>query len=177
MENNPAFPHRRSLRLKGYDYSQAGAYFVTICAHDKKCLFGEVMDGEMRVNKMGEILAAEWEKSAEIRVEIEVGPFVVMPNHFHGIIFIVDADRSPLPNRSVLTAFRRGDRLVARSEPAVAPGPQFDRGAEGNSLPPSHRSAGDPPVAPTMVGFHGGNPGGGWNPSPTHQSTSTTVRH
>ena len=56
MQNNFTFPQHRSLRLKGYDYSQPGAYFVTICAHDKKCLFGDVVDGEMRVNELGNIL-------------------------------------------------------------------------------------------------------------------------
>ena len=63
---------------------------MTICAHEKKCLFGEVVEGEMRVNELGTILVEEWEKSAEIRSEIELGPYVVMPNHFHGIILIVD---------------------------------------------------------------------------------------
>ena len=156
MQNNSTLPQRRSLRLKGYDYSQAGAYFVTICAHGKKCLFGEVVDGEMRVNELGTILVEEWGKSAEIRSEIELGPYVVMPNHFHGIILIVNA-----------TTFRRGDRLVARSEPIATSVPQFDRGVAWNPLPPGHQtpnhpSPGDQPVAPTRgpqpgsVGRHGG---------------------
>lgn len=83
--------HRRSLRLKGYDYSQAGVYFVTICAYDRKCLFGEIESGLMRLNECGETVAAEWMKSAEVRSEIECGEFVVMPNHFHGIVCIVGA--------------------------------------------------------------------------------------
>jgi len=128
---------------------------VTICAHEKKCLFGEVVDGEMRVNELGTILVEEWEKSAKIRAEIELGDYVIMPNHFHGIIFIVEADRSPDPIQSVLIPLRRGDRQVARSGPASAPGPQFDQGAEGDPLPPGHQtpnhpSPGDLPVAPTM---------------------------
>lgn len=81
--------HRRSLRLKGYDYSQAGAYFVTVCAYEKECLFGEIEKGVMRLNKYGEIVASEWVRSAEVRLEIECGEFVVMPNHFHGIVHIV----------------------------------------------------------------------------------------
>jgi putative transposase len=109
MQNNPTLPQRRSLRLKGYDYSQTGVYFVTLCAQEKKCLFGEIVNDEMRVNELGTIVAAEWEKSAEIRSEIELGPYVVMPNHLHGIILIVDTGTS-----------RRGDRLVARSEPIAA---------------------------------------------------------
>ena len=138
MQINPVLPQRRSLRLKGYDYSQTGVYFVTLCAYSKQCLFGEVADGEMRVNELGTILVEEWEKSAEIRSEIELGPCVLMPNHFHGIILIVDAD-----------TFRRGDRRVARSEPIVTSVPQFDRGVAWNPLPPSLPSPGDQPVAPT----------------------------
>ena len=150
MQINPTLPQRRSLRLKGYDYSQPGAYFVTLCVQEKKCLFGEIVNDEMRVNELGTIVAAEWEKSAEIRSEIKLGPYVIMPNHFHGIIFIVEADRSPIPNQSVLTPLRRGDRRVARSEPVPAPGPQCDRGVAGNPLPPILPSPGDQPVAPTM---------------------------
>jgi len=83
--------HRRSLRLKGYDYSQAGAYFVTVCAYGKACLFGEIESGVMRLNEYGEIVASEWIRSAELRLEIDCGDFVVMPNHFHGIVHIVGA--------------------------------------------------------------------------------------
>jgi len=83
--------HRRSLRLKGYDYSQAGAYFVTVCAFGKACLFGEIESGVMRLNEYGEIVASEWIRSAELRLEVDCGEFVVMPNHFHGIVHIVGA--------------------------------------------------------------------------------------
>jgi REP element-mobilizing transposase RayT len=80
---------RRSIRLAGYDYAQAGAYFVTICAHERVCLFGEVSGGEMRLNEIGQIAAEEWVRSAEIRREIELDEWVVMPNHLHGIVVIV----------------------------------------------------------------------------------------
>jgi REP element-mobilizing transposase RayT len=83
--------HRRSVRLRGYDYSQAGAYFVTVCVHDRECLFGDIEDGHMRLNDCGKIVESEWLKSAELRLEIECGQFVVMPNHFHGIVHIVGA--------------------------------------------------------------------------------------
>ncbi len=89
----PASPRRRrSIRLKGYDYAQPGAYFVTIVTHHRAMLFGRVVDGEMQLNEYGEIVREEWFRSAEIRTEIELFPdeFVVMPNHIHGIIWIVD---------------------------------------------------------------------------------------
>jgi putative transposase len=76
------------MRLQGYDYSGTGAYFVTICAQNRKCLFGDIVDGKMIMNDLGRIVADEWRKSAEIRRQIELDEFVVMPNHFHGIVFI-----------------------------------------------------------------------------------------
>jgi len=86
--------HRRSIRLKGYDYTQPGAYFVTICTQDRQHLFGEVVDGEMRLNEAGEIVCAAWFKTAQLRsyVVLHEDEFVVMPNHVHGIIWIVDDD-------------------------------------------------------------------------------------
>jgi len=96
---------RRSLRLGKYDYAQPGAYFVTVCAKGRACLFGEVADGEMRLSHMGEIVAEEWRRSADVRLEIGLNAFVVMPNHLHGILFIHDVrvnaratGRSPLPD-------------------------------------------------------------------------------
>jgi len=86
MKYNPEIHHRRSIRLKGYDYSQSGAYFATIVAWQSKKLFGEIVDGEMRLNALGEIVRAEWERTAEIRREVELGAYVVMPNHFHAIV-------------------------------------------------------------------------------------------
>jgi REP element-mobilizing transposase RayT len=88
------FKQRRTLRLKGYDYSQAGAYFITLCTQNRACLFGNVVDGQMRLNAMGFIVAEEWRKTAEIRKEMELGEWVVMPNHFHGILVITNPRRN-----------------------------------------------------------------------------------
>jgi len=84
--------HRRSIRLRRYDYTQAGAYFVTICTYNRELLFGEIVDGEMRLNEWGEIAWAEWFQTAVVRPNVTLYPdeFVVMPNHVHGIIRIVD---------------------------------------------------------------------------------------
>lgn len=95
--------HRRSIRLKGYDYSQAGAYFVTLCTHNRECLFGKIVDGEMRLNELGHIVCEEWLRSAEIRPEIMLDAFVVMPNHLHGIVIFTPVGahgRAPLPSPS-----------------------------------------------------------------------------
>ncbi len=94
MPYDPARHHRRSIRLRGYDYTQPGAYFVTLCTHDRAHLFGDVVDGIMVLNPYGEIVRDEWFKTAEIRpyVRLDETEFVVMPNHVHGIIWIVDDD-------------------------------------------------------------------------------------
>jgi putative transposase len=80
--------HRRSIRLRGYDYTKPGAYFLTICTADRAPLFGEVVDGDMRLNALGQIIENEWLRSETIRQEIVLDAFVVMPNHLHGIVFI-----------------------------------------------------------------------------------------
>ena len=84
--------HRKSIRLKDYDYSQAGAYFVTICTNDKGCAFGEINDGEMHLNDIGKIVESEWMKTGEIRKNVLIDEFFVMPNHLHGIIIIIEID-------------------------------------------------------------------------------------
>ena len=92
MKYDPQKHHRRSIRLKGYDYTQPGAYFVTVCTYQRAKIFGEVINGEMKLSALGEIVREEWLRSAEIRKEIQIfeDEFVVMPNHGHGIVWIVD---------------------------------------------------------------------------------------
>jgi putative transposase len=82
--------HRRSVRVAGFDYTQPGAYFVTVVTVHRDCIFGEVVNGEMRLNKLGVIARDEWFKSAFLRPYVQLNPdeFVVMPNHVHGIIWI-----------------------------------------------------------------------------------------
>lgn len=81
--------HRRSIRLKGYDYTQAGAYFVTICTKDRACLFGDVADGVMRLDQMGHIVRQCWLAIPDHFPHVLLDEFVVMPNHVHGIIVIM----------------------------------------------------------------------------------------
>lgn len=88
MSYDPEIHYRRSIRLKGYDYSQAGAYFITICTHDRECIFGEIRDGQMHLNEIGKIIETEWLKTAEIRDNVELDACAIMPNHVHGIIII-----------------------------------------------------------------------------------------
>jgi putative transposase len=90
MQYDPDLHHRRSIRLKGYDYSQNGAYFVTICAQDRTCLFGEIVDGGMQLNEWGQIVASTWQDLPNHVPHVQLDEFVVMPNHVHGILIITD---------------------------------------------------------------------------------------
>jgi len=84
--------HRRSIRLRGWDYTRPGAYFVTIVTHRREVLFGEVVDGEMVLSEWGRIVEEEWQRTAVVRPYVRLDAFVVMPNHIHGIIWIVGDD-------------------------------------------------------------------------------------
>jgi putative transposase len=88
MKYNPDKHHRRSIRLRGYDYTQAGAYFVTICTRNRECLFGDVVNGEMRLNDAGQIVKQIWAALPQRFSSITVDESIVMPNHFHGIIVV-----------------------------------------------------------------------------------------
>lgn len=89
MTYNPLYHHRRSIRLPQYDYSQSGFYFVTICTYKKQCLFGTIKEGKIYLNNIGKIVAQEWLKSSQIRKEIELDQWIIMPNHLHGIVIII----------------------------------------------------------------------------------------
>ena len=85
---NPLIHHRRSIRLKGYDYSQAGLYFITICCDGRKYRFGNIENNEMILNELGNIAYHEWVKLAERFPKFELDVFQIMPNHMHGIILL-----------------------------------------------------------------------------------------
>ena len=87
MKYNPDIHQRRSIRLKPYDYVQTGAYFITICAYERTCLFGEITHGTMNHNAFGNAVVDAWNDLPNHH-PIETGVSVVMPNHVHGIIHV-----------------------------------------------------------------------------------------
>ena len=91
-ENDPC---RVSIRLSDYDYAQAGAYFVTICAQERRSLFGAVEDGTMRLNAAGKMAVKAWEDLPGRFPNLELDYFVMMPNHFHGILVLQDDEGKP----------------------------------------------------------------------------------
>ena len=93
MKFDPKIHHRRSIRLKGYDYSQAGAYFVTIVSWQREMLFGDIVNGGMELNGFGKIISEKWQWLETQYEYVELGAWVIMPNHLHGILIIYDDGR------------------------------------------------------------------------------------
>ncbi len=89
MKYDPEKHHRRSIRLRGYNYTQPGAYFVTLVTQDRMPLFGKIIDGRMQLSRFGNIVDMIWRRLPHHFRHIRLDEYVVMPNHFHGIIWIV----------------------------------------------------------------------------------------
>jgi REP element-mobilizing transposase RayT len=126
MPYNPAIHHRRSIRLKGYDYSRAGLYFVTICCQDRTYRFGKIENGEMILNDFGKIAYNEWLKLPERYPNMFLDAFQIMPNHIHGIIALethVGATLAVAPNDATVAP---NDATVAPNDATVAPTDNVD---------------------------------------------------
>ena len=111
---NPEIHHRRSMRLKGYDYTQSGAYFVTLVTHQREEIFGRVVDAEMELSALGQVARDEWMKTAKLRPTVQLfeDEFIVMPNHVHGILWLLNDDSVDV----------RAQRRCALTHPQVIPG-------------------------------------------------------
>ena len=90
MSTNNQRYHRRSIRLPEYDYSQEGTYYITICTQDRKCLFGEIQDGRMKLSECGRIVDDWWQNIPERYGGVALDEYVIMPNHMHAVIVITD---------------------------------------------------------------------------------------
>ncbi|KAA6345877.1 hypothetical protein EZS27_006567 [termite gut metagenome] len=117
--------HRRSIRLQGYDYSQAGLYFITICCQDKICRFGKIEKSEMILNESGQIAYNEWVMLPERYSHATLDVFQIMPNHIHGIIALnatpVGATLAVALNNDMNTAngAMNANRATARVAPTI----------------------------------------------------------
>jgi putative transposase len=119
MPYDPNIHHRRSIRLPQYDYAQPGAYFVTICTHERECVLGDIADGRMELNDLGDIAQGFWLQVPVRFPSVIIDACVTMPNHGHAIIVITDAGRgvvSPPDPPHPGTGIRRG--VVATPDPA-----------------------------------------------------------
>ncbi len=150
---DPERQHRRSIRLRGYDYTQAGAYFVTIVTQDRACLFGEVVDGHMRLNDAGRMVAAEWDALRTRFINIDLDAFVVMPNHIHGVIVItgpIGTDGSTVGAPLVGAQFTTGAETTGATVGAPLVGAQSTRAIVGAPLVGAQSTTGDIVGAPLV---------------------------
>jgi putative transposase len=167
MTYDPEKHHRRSIRLKGYDYTQPGAYFITICTQGRECLFGEIIDGEMHLNEAGQIVVQTWQDLPNHISNVQLDAFVVMPNHVHGIIIITD----------------HAGGIGAGFKPArttIGPGPTAGPGSVAGSGPtagPGSVAGSGPTTGPGSVAVvvgsgsvGSGSVGAGSEPAPTRSS-------
>ena len=134
-------PHRKHLRLSGFDYASEGAYFITVVTQNREPLFGEIIHDEMVLSEFGRIVEEEWLRSASIRTEIELGAYVVMPNHFHGIVHIFEIhnsdhqpDMQPNDIESIVGAYGHTPLKIGTGDRLVAPTRNYPHGPKPKSL-------------------------------------------
>ena len=113
---NPDIHHRRSIRLNDYDYTQAGAYFITICSWGRECLFGDILDGKLQLNEFGQIIEREWLHTGIVRSNVILDAHIVMPNHIHGIIILND-----IVGATRRVAQNRANHRIAPTEKSIGP--------------------------------------------------------
>ena len=121
---------RRSIRLKGFDYSSAGGYFITMVSFRRECLFGKIVEGERQCNSLGRIAEQCWQAIPEHFPNAGLGEYVVMPNHIHGIIFMYEnvrwgtiyrapVDRAPTIYHAPTLQFERFGKPTSGSLPTI----------------------------------------------------------
>jgi len=111
--------HRHSVRLKGYDYSQSGAYFITICTNGRQCVLGEFWEGTIILNENGRIVNNERLKTSEIRQNVTLDEYIIMPNHIHGIINIVETNNNVGAHGNVPLQIEKFGKSTSNSIPTI----------------------------------------------------------
>jgi len=143
MTYNPNIHNRHSIRLTGYDYSQKGFYFITICVQKHECLFGNIVDDKMRLSAIGVIADVLWHEIKNHTFNVELHEFVVMPNHIHGIIEITD---NVPETHNVMETHNVGARHALPLQPKTPPNsthPRFQNQGKNtlSSIVGSYKSA------------------------------------
>ena len=111
------FKETHVIDLPEYDYTSAGWYFITICAHNRECVFGDVVDGKMILNDYGKIIEEEWLRTSKIRPNVDLDKYIIMPNHIHGIITVVD--RRGTLQRAPTTTREQFGKPISNSIPTI----------------------------------------------------------
>jgi REP element-mobilizing transposase RayT len=115
---NPEIHQRHSIRLREFDYSGTGAYFLTICTQGRECLFGEIQDGEMFPHGAGRVVESWWQNVSGHFTNVVVDEYMIMPNHFHGIVFFVGAG-FPRPFTDLMTPRNQGGETPPLRSPTL----------------------------------------------------------
>ncbi|MEE8128116.1 MAG: hypothetical protein V3T45_06140, partial [Nitrospinaceae bacterium] len=110
---------RRSIRLKGYDYSLAGAYFVTVCTQDRLCLFGNVNNEQMTLSQAGQMVYEQWSELPKRFPELAIDEFTMMPNHLHGILIINDNETTQSVGAPLVGAQNKVDKTNKAGTPTL----------------------------------------------------------
>ena len=113
MSYDPIHHHRRSTRLLGYDYTQAGLYFVTVVTWQRECLLGEIEAAEVMLSPVGQVAHREWKRLRSRFPGLEVDEFVIMPNHIHGIVVIHDRRKGVVGAQQEIGAIEDNSRSAA----------------------------------------------------------------
>ena len=119
MRYDPDQYHRHSIRLSRHDYAGPGAYFLTLVTSGRECLFGQIADREMCLNALGEIVVEEWKRTDEVRPNVEIDTFVVMPNHTHVVVIVGAHSRAPEDECTLSDSHaRQRDRTAVLGDPS-----------------------------------------------------------
>lgn len=127
MSYNPQIHDRKSIRYKGYDYAQAGLYFITICVQNRKCLFGEIRKGEMVLNDAGKMIATWYHELENKFHDIRCHEMIIMPDHFHCIVELVGADLRVCPVNQITNEISQNTTVekTGANQPILANQPTF----------------------------------------------------
>ena len=127
MQHNSDFHHRQSTRLNGYDYSRSGAYFITICTHDREHLFGDIVNETMELNKLGDVARSHWQQLSQHHLNIIIDESIVMPNHLHGIIVLEASTGSTKSISEIMRGFKTFSAKAINKERGLRGVPVWQR--------------------------------------------------
>ena len=118
MRYDPQIHRRKTIRLKGYDYSSPGAYFVTICSHNRQSTLGFIKNEEVFLSEWGRIVLEIWEEIPHHHSQIALDEFVIMPNHVHGILWVTDLESGSAGSAPTTEKTKFG-KILPKSLPSV----------------------------------------------------------
>jgi putative transposase len=138
VKHIPIIHYRKSIRLKEYDYSSPGEYFITICTNGRDCILGEIVDEKMRLSTIGDVVKKYWEEIPKYYQDIEIDEFIIMPNHIHGIIVLTEPvgaiHESPLPTTAQQRRKMKLSKIIGRFKMKAAKEINLQRSMAGISV-------------------------------------------